>query len=371
MADTHLPRTITIYSVGLLGASLGLAFKRSGYTGTILGLSSPAAISTALDLGCIDEGYGYDQIQQVARRTDLLFLCSPIDAIIKTLRHLGTINLPAGIIITDIGSTKREIVAAARESLPGHAVFIGGHPMAGSEKSGPAQADPFLFQNAVYVLTTATKQVTESHRMLSALFERFLGCKCMTLDPDVHDTIAATVSHVPHLLAVALANLAGQTAQNNNNTLELAAGGFRDMTRIASAPYAMWHDIISTNRDIICGKLDEYAAILTAMRERVMSAELGGDFAAAAKTRASVPLRAKGLVGPLNDIVVAAPDQPGAIAAIANTLSAESINIKDIEVLRVREGEAGTIRLAFDSPATSRRAVAALATAGFSARVRE
>jgi len=369
--DGFAPRTVVIHSVGLLGGSIGLALKRSGFTGTIVGLSSDKNVAAARSLGCIDEGASYEDLQSLVRRPDLLFLCSPILAIEETLRRLGGMDLPRGLVVTDVGSTKRSIVVTARQSLPAHVTFVGGHPMTGSEKSGPSGADPFLFQNAVWALAAGPGPIPAAPAGLAAFLERYTGCRCLCVPPELHDTVAATVSHVPHLLAVALVNLAGRTAERAEHTLDLAAGGFRDMTRIASAPYRMWHDIIVTNRDLIASKLDEYAALLAEMRGRLLAGDLSADFDRAAATRATVPSRAKGLAGPVSDVVVSAPDQPGAIAAIAAALTKASINIKDIEVLRVREGEGGTIRLAFDTPSTARRAIEILAAAGFGARVRE
>jgi prephenate dehydrogenase len=147
------PKTVVIYSVGLLGGSIGLALKASGFSGRIVGLSSEANISTALSLGCIDEGHAYNELDTVLKTADCVFLCPPIHEIIAVLERMGKLSMPKGCVVTDVGSTKSEIVAAAGRSLPAHVHFIGGHPMAGSEKRGPSAADPYLFQNAVYVLT--------------------------------------------------------------------------------------------------------------------------------------------------------------------------------------------------------------------------
>jgi prephenate dehydrogenase len=140
--------TIAIYSVGLLGGSIGLAFKESGFKGKIIGFSSKSSLQKALDIGCIDEGYGYDEFQSKVGLVDILFLCSPINTIIDTIKKMTSMELPAGIVITDVGSTKLDIINASA-CLPSHVRFVGGHPMAGSEKSGPSAADPFLFQNAI------------------------------------------------------------------------------------------------------------------------------------------------------------------------------------------------------------------------------
>jgi prephenate dehydrogenase len=364
------PKTVAIYSVGLLGASLGLALKASGFRGTIVGLSSPASIDTARTLGCIDEGYGYKDLPEVAGRADLLFLCSPIRVIIETLERLQSMQIRHGMIITDVGSTKQAIVRAARD-LPPHVRFVGGHPMAGSERSGASAADPYLFQNALYVLTPESGTPTQACNELSGFLRQYLGCTTLCLPADVHDTVAATVSHVPHLLAVALVNLARRTAERIPQTLDLAAGGFCDMTRIASAGYPVWHDILVTNKQAIAAVLGAYIAELQATRERLLSDALRADFETASQTRSRMPVSNKGFGGQLSDVLLIAPDQPGVIARLAAALAAQGVNIKDIEVLKVREGEGGTIRLAFESADTAKSAVDILQAAGFSARVRE
>ena len=240
--------TIVIYSVGLLGASIGLAFRKSGFKGNIIGLSSEKAIKKAIELGSVDEGYTYDKLEEVVSNADIIFLCSPIEVIIETIKKLSKLPLPDGLIISDIGSTKSIITQEAKNLLPDHVNFIPGHPMAGSEKSGPSAADPYLFQNAVYVLYKMEKTVDSLFNLFASFVKEHLGCRIAIIAPKEHDRIAATVSHVPHLLAVALMNTAGKMESQKEGTIDLAAGGFKDMTRIASAPYKMWHDIFATNR---------------------------------------------------------------------------------------------------------------------------
>lgn len=365
-------KTITIYSVGLLGGSLGLALKKSGYEGTIIGLSSPKAIEQSLALGCIDEGYGYDKLQEVIARTDIIILCSPIEIILNTIRELSKMDLPKGLIISDVGSTKANITYEAQELLPSHVNFIAGHPMAGSEKSGPGASDPFLFQNAIYVLYPLENVPATVFKEFSELLTKHLGCREIVINPDTHDEIAATVSHVPHLLAVALVNTADIMEKKISGTMELAAGGFRDMTRIASAPYKMWHDIFNTNKHKITSILDICIEQLQDMKHKLKINALEDPFERAAETRSEISrgARKKGFLSPLSEVLVIASDQPGMIAKISNLLADQSINIKDIEVLKVREGEGGTIRLAFENDDTSQKAIDILNDNGFSARER-
>ncbi len=368
---TFGPRTVTICGVGLLGGSIGLALKTSGFTGRIIGISSDAAVATALSLGCIDEGYGYESLDTIVSSTDCLFLCSPIHAIIETIERLGSLRLPHGCVITDVGSTKSEIVAAAKRRLPEHVHFIGGHPMAGSEKRGPSSADPYLFQNAIYVLTPATGTTDPEIERFASFLDHNLGCRHVLLPPDLHDTVAAAVSHLPHLLAVALVNSAAAMDDRVPGTLSLAAGGFRDMTRIASSPYAMWHDILATNKTRIAPLIDDFITSLSVVKEQLLHDGLCDTFTAAEDTRAKIPSTTKGFIHALYEVFVIVKDQPGMIALVANACAKENINIKDIEVLKVRENEAGTIRLAFETKDIARRAVVLLKNLGITAWERE
>lgn len=343
------PKTIVIYGVGLLGGSIGLALKASGFSGRIVGLSSEASVGAALSLGCIDEGHPYGALDKIIKHADCIFLCSPIRVIMETIEKLGALALPAGCIVTDVGSTKAEITAAAKRCLPPQVHFIGGHPMTGSEKRGASASDPYLFQNAIYVLSPRKGTPTAVVDGFAAFLDTYLGCRHVVLEPETHDTVAAAVSHVPHLLAVSLVNVAAAMERRIHGTLSLAAGGFRDMTRIASAPYAMWHDILSTNKSRIEPVIDDIIAELSAVKRLLGNDELKEKFDAAAETRAGISSSSKGFMKAPNDVFVVVKDQPGMIALMANACAGKNINIKDIEVLKVRENEAGTIRLAFET----------------------
>jgi prephenate dehydrogenase len=364
------PKHVVIYSIGLLGGSIGLALKNSGFKGRITGLSSPSTLSRARELGCIDIGYPYDRLADALHDADLLMLCSPIKVIKTAIDDCSKISLPQGLVITDVGSTKREIVAHAEATLPRHVSFIGGHPMAGSEKSGVSASDPYLFQNAVYVLTRAGGVASGSDRELAGFLEQYLGCRTLFLDTLLHDRIVAAVSHVPHLLAIALVNAAQEVEDTIPGMLALAAGGFRDMTRIAGAPYAIWRDILATNKEAIEPFLDLVITHLEDMKVRLRDETLEKCFESSRHTRSHLPINAKGFIHQLTEVLVLAKDQPGIIAGIASALAKKNININDIEVLKVREGEGGTIRLAFDGQAVARAAVTTLQKAGYSARER-
>jgi prephenate dehydrogenase len=306
------PKTITIYSVGLLGGSIGAALKASGFDGRIIGLSSEKGINTALVRGLLDEGHPYSDLSTVIKQTDLLILCSPIITIINTIKELGKMELPDGLVITDIGSTKRAIVNAANEYLPPHVTFIGGHPMAGSEKSGPDASAPDLFVNAVYVLTQAgtiniidnannpdnvgcvnNANTVDAIDSLSAFLRKYLRCRTVVFDPATHDSVVAAVSHLPHILASALVLCAHDCERTIPGALALAAGGFRDMTRIASSKYDIWHDIFSTNKEAIIPLIDSYINILNEMKTLLANDALKNRFEEARAIKESIPVDTK------------------------------------------------------------------------------
>lgn len=361
-------KKIVIYSVGLLGGSLGAAFKQGGFEGEVVGLSSEKGIEDAIKAGAIDRGFGYDDAEKVIADADLLLLCSPINTIKKSLERLAEFSLPEGLLISDVGSTKSEIIAVAEEVLPGHVSFIGGHPMAGSEKSGAAASDPFLFQNAVYVLSECRLTKEGDMERFGTLLKQYTGCRITTLAPRVHDKITATISHVPHLVAVGMVNLATEIEKEIPGTLSLAAGGFKSVTRIASSPYYMWHDIYQTNREATDEILTNYIHTMERLLAELRQESLEESFDSAAEVRSAMATNAKGFLNQLFEILVVAEDRPGFLARMTGLIDKAGINIRDIELLKVREGDAGTFMLAFQSESDALLACQILNRDGFSAR---
>lgn len=363
---------IVVVGVGLIGGSLGLALKQKGYKGKIVGVSRAPTLEAALDLGVIDEGYPYEELSSVLQGADLVYLCTPIFRIEQLLGQIGAMGmqLKKDCVITDVGSAKQHICQVAAEKLPAHLPFVGGHPMAGSEQSGVEAADPFLFENAIYVLTPGANVPADIGHRLAAFTQR-LGAKVLLLDPATHDRIASVVSHVPQLLSVALMNWAAQFARQESMALQLAAGGFRDMTRIASSPFHMWKDVLEANQIEIERRLDEFIAELKSLKLDLQTGKLENRFNGAQSSRNIIPKDTKGFLRPLHEILVISDDKPGVIANISMALSQKGINIKDIEVLKVREGEGGTLRLAVESRQAAVSAVEILQASGLGARIRE
>lgn len=364
--------SVAIVGLGLIGGSLAAALRRGGYRGRILGVSRPATIEEALARGLVDAGHPYEDLERATSEAELVVLATPISEIIASLRRLGARPgaLRAGAIVSDVGSTKRAVVRAAVESLPAGVHFVGGHPLAGSEQRGLRAADPLLFENAYYVLTPAPGVPPEETGRLAGLI-RLAGARAVVLSAEAHDRIAAAISHLPQVLAVSLVEFLDELGPEKEIAVRLAAGGFRDMTRIASSPYSVWRDILATNEDCVVELAGRFAERVRKAAGKIAGGSIERSFERAADTRAQIPRDTKGFLHALWDVLVVVEDRPGAIAAIASPLAERGINIADIEVVKVREGEAGTIRLGFGSELDAREAVRVLSAAGHQARLRE
>ncbi len=361
--DTAPPYRISLLGVGLINGSLGLAFKSAQDNVEITGYASRKTLRKALRRGAID--FAAFNLETAVADADCVILGMPIEGIRKTLKTIGPL-LKRGAIVTDVGSVKRIIVQDAQRYLPSSVTFVGGHPMAGTENRGIGAADPLLFQNAVYVLCPPRgNKIPRSSRFIRLL--ESTGARLLFLDPKTHDRIAAAVSHVPQLLAVAMMNIVGAADSNHHPALQLAAGGFRDITRIASSPYEIWDDILRYNKSEIQKVLRLLIDHIGKYPNRITAGKTGlkKEFQRAKELRDAIPKNTKGFLAPLHDIFVQIKDEPGSLQKMTRILAKNRINIKDIELLKIREGMGGTFRLSFDSASVAAFAVKVLQKHGF------
>lgn len=360
------PPTIAIVGTGLIGASLGLALRRRQPDLTVLGADAhPAHADEALRRGALT---GTGSASDVLAAADLAVLAAPLDAL-PALLDLAAAHARPGALVTDVGSVKG-VVQEAAAILPDAVRFVGGHPMAGAAVGGPEHADPLLFENAVWVLCPPPDAPALAEFAPEALWMvEATGARPVVLDAARHDTVAATISHLPQLLAVALVETA---ADAGDDALGLAAGGFRDMTRIAGSPFSMWGPILRDNREAVAGLLDAFSDRLRGLRQSVLDdpSELASAFERAGQTRAALPSSSKGFLAPLADVVVWADDRPGFLHALTGVVADAGLNLKDAELLRVRVGEVGTFRFGFDTAQEADRAVDALTETGYRAERR-
>ncbi len=258
--------TIAIIGVGLIGGSLGMAAKRKGLVRHVIGIGrTEQKLMRAQILGAIDD-YTMDMETGVAD-ADLIVICTPVRMVVPTLELIAA-SLKPGAIVTDVGSTKREIVEQAEAVIPQGCYFVGGHPMAGSEQGGVEYAEHNLFVDATYVVTSSANVDLESLGKITSLAEG-IGSNVEIMSPSNHDASVAIISHLPHAMAGALLKTAEDSQRESHKTFNLAAGSFRDLTRIAGSSPEIWRDICVTNKDSLGeaiirfqNYLDEFKAAL-------------------------------------------------------------------------------------------------------------
>ena len=232
-------KRITIIGLGLIGGSLGLAIRKQGLAKEVTGVSRRrTTIVRALSIGVADK-VTLDAGKAV-KGSDLIILCAPVLRIIDILKEISG-SLDKGSIVTDVGSTKTEIVKKIESRLPEGVNFVGSHPLAGSEKSGVMHSDEGLFKGAYCVLAKTSKTRQTALNKVKKFWQR-IGMKVEVMSPEKHDSVISRLSHLPHAVSVALCNSC------SGHDLRLAAGGFKDTARIASGEPELWKDIFLTNR---------------------------------------------------------------------------------------------------------------------------
>jgi prephenate dehydrogenase len=324
------PGRAMVVGTGLIGGSVGMALRRLGWHVTGRDLDGERA-SQALKLGALD-AVGEEPEAAVT------FVATPVRAVADEVRRVLAVG-PG--LVTDVGSVKSPIMEAVADTR-----FVGGHPMAGSEQDGVEGATPDLFEGATWVLTPTAATDAAAYAQVRQLVGAF-GADVVALTPEHHDALVAVVSHVPHLTAATLMRLAAGRGEEHRALLRLAAGGFRDMTRIAGGSPAIWPDICGENRAAIVEVLDELVAALGEMREVVARADRGAllDLLEDARAaRVNLPVHI-GADEELREVRVPVPDRLGVVAEVATLATDLGVNIVDLEIAHSTEGRRGVLIL--------------------------
>ncbi|MGI9118849.1 MAG: prephenate dehydrogenase/arogenate dehydrogenase family protein [Acidimicrobiales bacterium] len=332
-------RRAAVVGTGLIGGSIGLALRARGWH--VTGRDrDPLRADQALALGALD-AVGDDQEAEVT------FLATPVGAVVEE----AAVALKEGPgVVTDVGSVKTSIVRSVDDPR-----FVGGHPMAGSEQEGVAGADVALFSGSVWVLTPVTGTDPAAHSLVRSVVSS-LGAEVVELPPDHHDALVAVVSHVPHLTAAVLMGLAAVRAEEHSVLLRLAAGGFRDMTRVAAGDPGIWPDICVENASPIIellGRLEESLATVRALVEGGDRAGLLRTLEDARSARVNLPMRVAELAE-MAELRVPVPDRPGVLAEITTLATERGVNIADLEIAHSGEGDAGIVILMVEAATVDR-----------------
>lgn len=387
-------KRIALVGFGLLAGSIASALKQAKRPTVIRAVSSPATLARARELELADEFFEYAQVEEWSRDCDLILLCGPILHILKTIDALSHVKWAkeaalsngasngAACLVSDIGSTKVEICRAGSK-LPVPFKFVGSHPMAGSEKRTCEYNDPAIFENAYWFVCPPEGTAESVYAPLLELV-KFLGASAVVFPPEHHDRTMAWVSHMPQMLSSTLAaSIPDRLLEHNYQ--HYAGRAFRDMTRIAASGWAMWHDIAVTNRDETVRALTEVRDGVNTTIEAMQKLDVvkdgrpaGNDnsdsleeiFKAGNEGRASLFAPGRNAASAFFEITVPLKDKPGALLSVLQPLAEEGLNIRDIELMKVRENVAGTLLIAFKTEDEAARAVKLLRYLGYEVKER-
>ena len=349
-------KTIGFIGLGLIGGSIAKAIRKYHPDYHILAYNrSKEALASAISTGIID-GVCEEMKDPRFGSCDYVFLCAPVEINLECLAYLKEIRQP-GCIITDVGSVKG-IIHQKVEELGMTDCFIGGHPMAGSEKTGFDHSNERILENAYYILTpggeVGLEYISDFTELISSL-----GAIPMVLTAEEHDFITAGVSHLPHIIASALVNLV-KTLDNDAEYMKtIAAGGFRDITRIASSSPVMWQQICMENHENISNVLDDYIRMLIQIRCSIDNREADNIFdmfASSKDYRDSIDIVDNSLIPRSYVLYIDVADEAGAIATIATILATEKVSIKNIGIIHNREFEDGVLKIEFYTDAALEQA---------------
>ena len=348
-------KTIGFIGLGLIGGSIAKAIRKYHEDYRLLAYDqdretlAAAVSSNMIDAVC-------EEHDERFRSCDYIFLCAPVEFNVKYLEYFKD-NIGPDTILTDVGSVKG-IIHKEVERLGMESRFIGGHPMAGSEKTGFEASSDRLIENAYYIITpggeVALERLTDFTEMISSL-----GAIPMVLTSEEHDFITAGVSHLPHIIASALVNLVNMLDSDQEYMKTIAAGGFRDITRIASSSPVMWEQICLENQKNISTVLDEFIRMLIQIRCSIDNKEADNIFdmfASSKDYRDSIDIVDNSLIPRSYVLYIDVADEAGAIATIATILATEKVSIKNIGIIHNREFEDGVLKIEFYTDAALEQA---------------
>lgn len=366
-----MKRTILIAGLGLIGGSLAKAIQQDPEH-TVIGYDiEESTLDFAKHAVMIDERTTV--FNEAAQKADIIVLAAPISASIALLEQLNEVEFEQDVIVTDVSSVKGTIFQVADKLTNPQLCFIGGHPMAGSHKAGVEAAKSHLFENAIYVLTPTKRcglhQVEDLKNVLHHTNSHF-----MTLQPDEHDEMTSVVSHFPHLIASSLVHQAKKWEQVHSYLPELAAGGFRDITRIASSNPMMWQDIFQHNGEKMSRLIQDWINEMVTLKEfldKNKKTEMIDYLDQAKEYRDGLQASSKGALPSFYDVYADVKDQPGAIASVVQLLAEAEISIQNIRILEIRDNVMGALRLSFNSKQDQHAGKTLLQSCGYEVSIQE
>ncbi|HEX2054790.1 MAG TPA: prephenate dehydrogenase [Actinomycetota bacterium] len=362
-------QTVAIAGLGLMGGSLGLATLERGLAERVVGFDrDPESVKRALERKAVT--HGAESLADAVTDADLVVLATPVGTIPSVFWEAVPF-LSSGCVVTDVGSTKSGLVEAITPLVPEGVSFIGGHPMAGSEKDGIDAAVADLYEGCLWILTPTHATSSEAYGTLMR-FLTGLGARVLSLDPGRHDEALALTSHLPQLLSSTLMGFAADVAASGEGLPLLTAGGFRDMTRIAGSSPDLWVDIVRENQPALAALVRRFQETLGEAADALEHGDwhrLRAMLAEARKARHDLPGKPGLAPSELVEVLVPVPDRPGVLAEVTTTVGEAGVNIEDLEIVHSAEGGRGVIHLTVTGTNNARSAAEALQKKGYEAEL--
>ncbi|MCB9357936.1 MAG: prephenate dehydrogenase/arogenate dehydrogenase family protein [Calditrichaeota bacterium] len=360
-------RRVALLGVGLIGGSIGLKLKAMDFTGSIVGYDKQDVLEEALMRGAIDHGAG--DIAEAVAGADLVVLAMDLAEVERILPTVLRICAP-NTVVTDTTGAKLGLMKIARETSDARGVYVGGHPLAGSQRQGIANAHPDLFASAYWILTPPEGIQDEQ---MSALkwWIRMLGAFPIVVEPEIHDRITASTTHMPLVFALALTDWLASESRDVPLSQKLATGHFQTMTAMASLPFAAWESVLTANSEQTKRALESFSKHFEDIKKLFETGKLEEVWHRAYSFQRKLARERPGDWDSQSELTVIVPDRPGTLARIAGLLAEHNINIRDIGMLHSRERHGGVLRVSLESMTDTRSAIQILKQHGYTAMPRD
>ena len=361
-------KEISIIGMGFTGSSLGLALKQYLPDVIITGIDKGSVLIRARNIGALDKGCIYEEIEQGLKDADLVIFAATIRTVEELLPKVSK-AVKKNAIVTDTCNTKTEIASLAQTLFVDKASFIGGHPVIGYKRGGIEQADPLLFVNVTYVLTPVGRSNQGAVSALENVVGS-IGATAIIMSPGEHDNLNCVLNHMLQLMAIAQVNtmISGLDTEKDETPVALAGERFKQFAEALLTPSYFWGEIFESNRSILEKNVDRFVEYLKKLSREVGSGEFDEKYKKAREFVRKVPVATKGFNSTLFDIYVSIEDETGAIAKLTSLIASKAFNIRDIGIVKIKEGETAVLRIAFSNQSTASKAGSFLIKNGYNCR---